>query len=49
VFSTRGSFGLKLGYCLPGLLLHLEDGGTIFLRNISELLPDYTPSHLRTH
>jgi hypothetical protein len=30
--------------CLLGLLLDLEDWGSIFVRNIIELLPDYTVS-----
>jgi hypothetical protein len=28
------------------LLLDPEDGGNIFLRNVSELLPDYMTSHI---
>jgi hypothetical protein len=30
---------------LVGLLLYPEDGGSKFLRDVSEFLPDYTASH----
>jgi hypothetical protein len=30
-----------------GLLPHLDDGGNIFMRNVGELLPDYTASQPR--
>jgi hypothetical protein len=30
---------------LLGLLFHPEAGGSIFLRNLSEFLPDYTALH----
>jgi hypothetical protein len=38
---TRGSF------CLRGLLFDPEDGGSAFLRNVTERLQDYTASHTR--
>jgi hypothetical protein len=34
-------------YWLLGLLLDLEDGDNTSLRNISELVPDYTAPHQR--
>jgi hypothetical protein len=33
---------------LSWFTLHLEDGASTFLGNISEPLPDYTPPHLRS-
>jgi hypothetical protein len=32
---------------LLGLLSDFEDGGNILLRNVSQLLPDFTASHPR--
>jgi hypothetical protein len=32
---------------LPGFLFSLVNGGSTFLENISELLPDYMASHHR--
>jgi hypothetical protein len=31
--------------CLRGIIFDPEDGGTTFLRNVGELLPDNTPLH----
>jgi hypothetical protein len=36
---------LCLAGCLLGLVIALEDGNSTFLRNVGELLPDYTESH----
>jgi hypothetical protein len=33
---------------LLGLLFNTEDGDSVFLRNVCELLPDYTASHPRS-
>jgi hypothetical protein len=44
----RFSFSLVFACNLLGLLLDSDDGGRMFLRNVSELLPDCMVSHL-TH
>jgi hypothetical protein len=36
---------LLLAFGLLGLIFDPEDGGSTFLRNISELLPEHTASH----
>jgi hypothetical protein len=36
-----------LHVCLLGLLFNPKDGGSMFLENISKLLPEYTVSHHR--
>jgi hypothetical protein len=40
-------FCLLLAGCLVLLLSNPEDGGSMLLRNVCELLPDYTALHLR--
>jgi hypothetical protein len=37
---------LLAGYLL-GLVINLENGGSMFLQNISELLPEYTMPYPR--
>jgi hypothetical protein len=38
---------LRLAGCLLGLLFDSEYGGSTFLRNVRELVPDFTASHPR--
>jgi hypothetical protein len=45
-FLTQNHFCRHTTCCLQDL--NLEDGGSMFLWNISNLLADYTPSHPRT-
>jgi hypothetical protein len=33
--------------CVLGLIFGLEGGGSSFLRNVIELVPDYTASHVQ--
>jgi hypothetical protein len=43
MYIKRTHLLLALG--LLGLLFHPEVGGSIFLRNLTEFLPDYTALH----
>jgi hypothetical protein len=42
--STLNLVAVLFGNRLPGLLFYIEDGGRSFLRNVGELVPDYTAS-----
>jgi hypothetical protein len=38
-----------LSECFFGLLFYPEDGGSMFFRNVGNLVLDYTPSHTRNN
>jgi hypothetical protein len=41
------SIFLRTGLCLLGLLFDPEDGGSVFLRIVCELMSEYMASHLK--
>jgi hypothetical protein len=50
IFKSQSGLACQLLFAcyLLGLLFDPEDGGSVFLQNVSELIPDYTVSHPRT-
>jgi hypothetical protein len=49
VTVTKAVLCLHIACCLLGLFIVHKDGGSMFLRNTGELLPDHMVSHPKNH